>query len=74
MAPPGEALEGGHEGFLGCILGLVEIAEDAVAGTNDGGRLVVHEDPERVAIAGQNSLDNSAFIDDLGVCGRCWKR
>jgi hypothetical protein len=35
---------------------------------------VVHEDPERVAIAGQNSLDNSAFIDDLGVCGRCWKR
>jgi hypothetical protein len=52
----------------------VEIAKHTVAGADDGGRLTIDEDPERIAIAGQNSLDNSAFIDDLSVCGRCRKR
>jgi hypothetical protein len=74
MPPPCEALEGGHEGFLGCVLGLLEIAEDAMAGANDSGRFMIDEDPERIAIASQDSIDNGALIDDLGVCGRGWKR
>jgi hypothetical protein len=52
----------------------VEIAQDTVAGPDDGCGFMIDEDPECVAIAGQNSLDNGAFIDDLGVCGRDWKR
>ena len=42
-----------------------------MAGANDGGRFVLDEDPERVPIAGQNSLDSGAFIDDLG--GDVWR-
>jgi hypothetical protein len=52
----------------------VEIAKDAVAGADDGGRFVVDEEPERVPIAGQDGLDSSAFIDDLGVDGWRLKR
>jgi hypothetical protein len=74
MPPPCEALEGGHEGFLCCILGLVKIAKDAVASANDSGRFAIDEDPEHIAIASQDGVDNSALIDDLGVGGRGWKR
>jgi hypothetical protein len=59
---------------LGCILGLVEIAEDAVAGADDGGRFVLDEESERVPIAGQDGFDSGAFIDDLGVDGWRWER
>jgi hypothetical protein len=52
----------------------VEIAKHTVAGADDGGRFMIDEDPERIAIAGQNSLDNSALIDDLSVGGMCRKR
>jgi hypothetical protein len=45
----------------------MEVAEDAVASANDGGRFVLDEDSERVPVAGQDSLDNGAFIDDLSV-------
>jgi hypothetical protein len=45
----------------------MNIPEDAVAGANDGSRLVLDEDSERVPIAGQDSLDDGAFIDDLGT-------
>ena len=66
-APTGEAPEGGHEGLLGGVLGLMEIAEDAMARADDTSRFAVDEDPERVPIAGQDSLDSGAFIGDLGV-------
>ncbi|HEY8632274.1 MAG TPA: hypothetical protein VIL50_03900, partial [Candidatus Limnocylindrales bacterium] len=66
-APTGEAPEGGHECLLGGVLGLVEIAEDAMARADDTSRFAVDEDPERVTIAGQDSLDSGAFIGDLGV-------
>jgi hypothetical protein len=66
-APAREASEGGHERLLGGVLGLVEIAENAVAGADDGGRLVLDEDPERVSIASQDGIDSGAFIDDLWV-------
>jgi hypothetical protein len=66
-APTGEAPEGGHECLLGGIFGLMEIAEDAMAGSDDSGRFAVDEDPERIPIAGQDSLDSGAFIGDLGV-------
>ena len=66
FAPPrSQASECGHESLLGRILGLVKVAEDPMAGTNDRSRFAVDEDSERVPIAGQNSLDSSAFIDDL---------
>jgi hypothetical protein len=45
----------------------MDVTEDAVASTNDTCRFVLDEDSERVPIAGQNSLDNGAFIDDLGA-------
>jgi hypothetical protein len=45
----------------------VEIPEDAMAGPNDRRGFVLDEDSERVPIAGQDSLDNGAFIDDLGT-------
>jgi hypothetical protein len=49
----------------------MEIPEDAVAGADDRGGFVLDEDSERVPIAGQDSLDNGAFIDDLG--GGVWR-
>jgi hypothetical protein len=55
-----------RKGLLGSVLGLVEISEDAVAGADDRGRFTLHEDPERVPIAGQDGFDGSALIDDLG--------
>lgn len=67
--PAGEAPEGGHEGLLGGVLGIVEVAEDSVAGADDRGRLAIDEDPERVAIAGKHGLDSGALIDDLGLGG-----
>ena len=67
VPPAGQASERGHECLLGCVFGLMNIPEDAVAGANDGSRLVLHEDSERVPIAGQNSLDDGAFINDLGT-------
>jgi hypothetical protein len=45
----------------------MEIPEDAVACPDDGSGFVLDEDSERVPIAGQDSLDDGAFIDDLGV-------
>jgi hypothetical protein len=45
----------------------MEVAEDAMAGADDGGGFAIDENPERVAIAAQDSLDSGAFINDLGV-------
>ncbi len=70
-APTGKAAERNHEGLLGRILGLMEIAEDAMAGANDGSRFAIDEDPERVTVAGQDGVDRSAFIKALmSVTGR----
>jgi hypothetical protein len=68
-APAGEAPEGGHERFLGCVLGLMKVPDDAVAGADDGSRFPLDEDPERVPVTGQDSLDSGAFIEDLGLGG-----
>jgi hypothetical protein len=40
----------------------VDIAQDPVAGANDGRGFTVHEKTEGVAIAGQDSIDRGAFI------------
>jgi hypothetical protein len=74
VAPTGEAPEGDHERLLGCVLGLMEITEDAVAGADDRRGFVLDEDSERVPIACQDSLDNGAFIDDRGADVRRLKR
>jgi hypothetical protein len=52
----------------------MEITEDAVAGADDRRGFVLDEDSERVPIAGQDSLDNGAFIDDRGADVRRLKR
>ena len=64
---PARLSERGHERLLGGILGFVEVAEDAVARSDDGRRLAVDEEPERVPIAGQDGVDCGALIDDLGA-------
>jgi len=70
VAPPGsQAPEGGHEGLLRRILGFMEVTEDAVAGPLDRWTLAFDEEPERVAIAGQDGIDSGAFIGDLGADG-----
>jgi hypothetical protein len=48
----------------------VEIAEDAMACSQDGGTVALHEEPERIAIAGKDGIDDGAFIGDLGAYGR----
>ena len=45
----------------------MEIPENPMAGADDRRGFVLDKDSERVPIAGQDSLDNGAFIDDLGV-------
>jgi hypothetical protein len=45
----------------------MEIPEDSMASPDDGRGFVLDEDSERVPIAGQNSLDDGAFINDLGT-------
>jgi hypothetical protein len=67
--PRGQAPEGGHEGLLGSILGFMEIAEDAMAGSQDRRTIASHEEPERVSIACQDGIDSGAFIGDLGAGG-----
>ncbi len=70
--PRGEAPKGRHEGLLGRILGLMEIAEDAMAGPQDGWTFALHEHAECIAIAGQDGIHCGAFIGGLGADG--WDR
>lgn len=45
---------GGHEGLLGSVLGIVQIAKDSVADPDDGTGLSLDQLPKRVAIAAQD--------------------
>ena len=63
--PGGETPECDHECLLGGILGLVEIAQDAMAGSQDGRALALDEESERLTVAGQDGIDSGAFIGDL---------
>jgi hypothetical protein len=48
----------------------VKIAQDSVAGTDDGRTLALNEESERVPIARENGIDGGAFICDLDAdCG-----
>ena len=67
--PPGQAPERGHECLLGRILGFVDVAEDAVAGADDRGRVPIDEDAKGLAISGEDRIDRRAFIDDLDLIG-----
>jgi hypothetical protein len=66
-APPGEAAECDHEGLLGRILGLVEVAEDSVTRPDDRGRFTLDEDPECVPVPRQDGLDGGALVEDAGA-------
>ena len=64
-APAGERAIGGHECLLGGILGLVEVAEDPVAGPDDRRRLALDEAAEGVAVAGEDGLDRGAVAGEV---------
>ncbi|HEX7949090.1 MAG TPA: hypothetical protein VF494_01980 [Candidatus Limnocylindrales bacterium] len=48
----------------------MDIAQDAVAGSDHGVAVALDEESERVPIAGQDGIDSGAFIGDLGADGR----
>ena len=53
---------GGHERLLGNIFGLPKITEDAVASSDDRGRLAVHKGAKGVPITTKDCLDNCGVI------------
>ena len=55
-----------HERFLGCVLGVAWVAEDAVAGAHAGCRHTVDEDAVRVTIAREDRVDGRAVDRPLG--------
>ena len=59
-APAGERPIGGHECLLGDVLGLVQVAEDAMARSDDRRRLALDEVTEGVAIAGEDGIHDRA--------------
>ena len=61
-APARERAVGGHERLLGGVLGLVQVAEDAVAGPDDRGRFALDEEAEGIAVAGEHGIDDRAVI------------
>jgi hypothetical protein len=52
----------------------MEIAEHSVTGPQDGRTVALDEEPEGVAIAGEDGIDSGAFIGDLGANGRAGDR
>ncbi len=60
--PRGERAIRGHECFLGDIFSLAEITEDAMTGTNDRRRFPIHEGPERIAVTGEDRLNDRLVI------------
>jgi hypothetical protein len=62
LTPRAESAKRGHERFLRCILGLVKVTEDSVAGADDRLALAVDENPERIAIAGQDAGDDGSVV------------
>lgn len=68
LAAPGrQAPKRDHERLLGCVLGLVEVTEDPMTGSQDRLTLVFDEEPERIAVTGQDGIDSGAIIGDLGA-------
>jgi len=63
VAPPaGERAVGGHERLLGGVLGLMQIAEDAMAGPDDRHRLAFDELPVGIPVACEDGIDDRALI------------
>ena len=69
-APAGERAIGGHEGLLGGILGLVQVAEDPMAGPDDGCRFALDEVAVGVAVAGEDGVDDRAITALIIGTGR----
>jgi hypothetical protein len=59
----GEPPVGDEEGVLRRVLGVDGIAEDPPADGEDGRRLALDELAERIAIAGQDGIDQGAIGD-----------
>ena len=65
VAPPrSERAIGDHEGLLGDVLGLGEVAEDPVAGADDGGRFALDQNAECVPITAEDGTHNGLVICD----------
>ena len=68
-SPSCEALERGHEGLLRCVLGLMDVTEDPVTRANDTRRLAVDEHAERLAVAGEDGVDDDpVVVDEISSC------
>lgn len=65
--PAGERAIGDHECLLGCVFGFVEVAQDPVAGADDGGRLAIDEDAKGLSIAAEHEGNDPR---SLGIGGR----
>jgi hypothetical protein len=62
LAPCAKCPEGGHERFLGCVFGLVDVAQHPMAGTNNRRTLALDEDPEHIAIAREDAGDHGTIV------------
>ena len=66
--------KGHHEALLGDVLGIVRPAKDAEAGPVHRHLLALDQHAERIAITGQNGVDEAAVIHGLIVPRRCCHR
>jgi hypothetical protein len=65
VASPGrQRLVGGHECFLGRILGRREVAEDPLARADDGRTFRLDQASERLPVAIENGLDDRALVEE----------
>ena len=59
-APARERPIGGHESLLGDVLGLVQVAEDPMAGAHDRRGFALDELAEGISVAGEHGIDDRA--------------
>ena len=54
----------------------MKVTEDPVTGSHHRRSFALDEEPECVAIAGENRIDGSSFIGDLESAGGsgCWRQ
>ena len=69
-APGPERAVGGHERILGSVLGLVEAAEDPVAGPDHRSGFAVDDRPERIAVTVEDASDDGCIVPGSSAVGR----
>ena len=69
-APARERSVGGHERLLRGVLGLVEVAEDPMAGPDDRRRFALDQMPIGITVAGEDGVDDGAVTALVVRTGR----